>query len=101
MDFEVIIKPIVFLDTDEAILYYEEQVKGLGNQFYVNFLLALENIKSKPHNYSFVKAPVRRCRINKFPYKVFYLVNEEVIFIIGLSHAKRSNSFIKRRLKLI
>lgn len=101
MGFEVIIKPIVFLDADEAIFYYEEQVKGLGNQFYVNFLLALENIKANPNNYSFVKPPVRRCRVHKFPYKIFFLINGDRIFIIGLSHAKRSNAFIKRRLKLI
>jgi toxin ParE1/3/4 len=79
----------------------EDQQKGLGNQFYKYFLLALENIETKPFTYSFVKDPVRRCRIQKFPYKVFYLISENYIFIIGLSHAKRSNAVIKRRLKLI
>ena len=100
-DFEVIIKPIVFLDTDEAVVYYEKQLKGLGKRFFKHFLLTLESIQTKPFTYSFVKDPVRRCRVEKFPYKVFYLVAEQTIFIIGLSHAKRSNAFVKRRLKLI
>lgn len=89
------------MDADEAIVYYEEQQKGLGNQLYTHFLAALENIERKPFTYSFVKDPVRRCRIKKFPYKVFYLVSEQTIFVIGLSHAKRSNAFVKRRLRLI
>lgn len=101
MGFEIVIKPIVFLDVDDAIAYYEKQSKGLGNRFFKHFLSTLENIQTKPFTYSFVKDPVRRCRIEKFPYKIFYLVSEQNIFIIGLSHAKRSNAFVKRRLKLV
>ncbi len=101
MAFSVYIKPIVFADADEAIAYYEEQFAGLGKRFYNQFLQSLEAIKQKPFTYSIVKDQVRRCRVEKFPYKIFYVITGDVIFIIGLSHAKRSNAFVKRRLKLI
>ncbi|MES2645546.1 MAG: hypothetical protein V4717_01630 [Bacteroidota bacterium] len=101
MDFKILIKPIVFVDAEEAVMYYEKKLPGLGKRFYEQFLITLNKIHAKPHIFSFVKGSVRRCRIEKFPYKIFYLIQSDTIFIIGLSHAKRSNTFIKRRLKMV
>ncbi|MBC7720793.1 MAG: type II toxin-antitoxin system RelE/ParE family toxin [Pedobacter sp.] len=101
MAFKILIKPIVFIDADEAVSYYEKQLLGLGQKFYANFLLSLNDIQQQPFFYTFVKPPVRRCRIDKFPYKVFYIVADDTISIIGLAHAKRSNAYIKRRLRML
>ena len=100
MDFKILIKPIVFVDAEEAVLYYEKKLSGLGKRFYERFLTSLNKIHAKPFTYTFAKGSVRRCRVEKFPYKIFYVINSDTIFIIGLSHAKRSNAFIKRRLKM-
>lgn len=100
MAFKILIKPIVFADADEAVNYYEKKSKGLGKRFYNNFIESLNDIQQRPFTYSFVTKSVRRHLIPKFPYKVFYVVSEETIFVIGISHAKRSNAFVKRRLKL-
>jgi len=100
MVFKLIIKPIVFVDVDEAVDYYENKVGGLGKRFYNNFLSSVGTIHDKPFIHSYIKDPVRRCRIDAFPYKIFYLVSDENIFIIGVTHAKRSNAFVKKRLKL-
>jgi hypothetical protein len=101
MAFKIIIKPIVFLDAEEAVVYYEKQITGLGKRFYQRFLQSLDDIQSKPFTYSFVKEPVRRCMVIKFPYKIYYIVSEETIFILGVSHTKRSNAFVKKRIRLI
>ena len=101
MAFKIIIKPVVFADAEDAVIYYEKKSKGLGKRFYKNFLAALNEIQAKPFTYSFIKKPVRRHLITKFPYKVFYLVDGVTIFIIGVSHAKRSNAFVRKRIKLI
>ncbi|MBV9960905.1 MAG: hypothetical protein JO072_01545 [Parafilimonas sp.] len=101
MVFELIIKPIVFDDAGEAVNYYEKKVKGLGNRFYNGLLAALDEIQLTPLHYAYIKAPVRRHIISKFPYKIYYLVSKQTIYVIGISHAKRSNAFVKRRLRLI
>lgn len=101
MVFKLIIKPIVFDDAEEAINYYEKKVKDLGNRFYNSLLISLNEIQLNPFNYAYIKTPVRRHIISKFPYKIYYLVSKQTIYIIGISHAKRSNSFVKRRLRLI
>jgi len=55
----------------------------------------------KPSAFSYVKKPVRRHLIKKFPYKIFYLITGDSIIVIGVSHAKRSNAFVRKRLRLI
>ena len=101
MAFELIIKPIVFDDAEEAINYYEQKLKGLGNRFYNSLLASLEEIQNSPLNYTYIKKPVRRHIVSKFPYKIYYLVSEQTIYVIGISHAKRSNAFVKSRVRLI
>jgi len=101
MVFEIIIKPIVFLDVEEAVIYYDKKLKGLGNRFYNNFITSLNEIEINPHNYSYIKNPVRKHIIKKFPYKIYYIATVDKIIVIGVSHAKRSNTYIKRRLKLL
>jgi len=101
MAFKLVIKPIVFADAEEAVVYYEKKSNNLGKHFYNNFLIAIDDIQTNPFTFSYIKKPVRRHLIQKFPYKVYYLISDETIFIIGISHAKRSNAFVKRRLKLL
>jgi toxin ParE1/3/4 len=101
MAFKFVIKPIVFAEAEDAVAYYEKKSKGLGKRFYDNFLTSLDDIQHKPFTFSYIKKPVRRHLVSKFPYKVYYLISDETIYIIGISHAKRSNAFVKRRLKLI
>jgi toxin ParE1/3/4 len=99
MVFDIVIKPIVFLDVEEAVIFYAKKSNKLGGRFYKNFLQSIEDIRLSPENYSYIHKPVRRHIIKKFPYKVYYIVLNEAIVIIGVAHVKRSNSYIKSKLK--
>lgn len=48
MVFEIIIKPLARIDLDEAILWYENKLNGLGERFYRAFLTASETIGKSP-----------------------------------------------------
>ena len=98
MAFKIIIKPLARFDLDEAILWYENELSGLGNRFYQAFIDALERISKDPEAFMEISADVRRIVIKKFPYKVFYTISENKIFIIGIMHAKRSSGFLENRL---
>jgi len=39
MAFKLVIKPIVFVDAEETIVYYEKKSSGLGKRFYANLLV--------------------------------------------------------------
>ena len=79
MAFSILIKPVVFVDAEDAFEWYNKQVEGLGNRFYHHFLATLDNIQANPFNYSYLKEPVRKCRMKNFPYKIYYIVG---VFII-------------------
>ena len=100
MAYKLLIKPIVFFDVEEAFNYYNEKSAGLGSRFYKQFLSSLNDIHNHPLSYLTVKDPVRRCKVKMFPYIIFYVISDDEIFIIGLSHFKRGNAFLKKRLGL-
>lgn len=100
MAFELIIKSIVWIDLEEAMTWYENSQRGLALKFFTNVEQAKEKILANPNAYQTIIPGVRRILIKKFPYKLFYTVSGNKIFIIGLAHAKRSNAYIRRRLKL-
>lgn len=99
MAFEIIVKPIVFLDLDEAMLWYESEQKGLSLRFFKSFETAIETIKKNPKAFLEVTPGVKRILLKRFPYKVFYTISKNTIFILGVFHAKRSNAFIRKRLQ--
>jgi len=101
MAFEIVVKPIVFLDLDEAMMWYEYEQKGLSARFFKSFERAIVTIKKNPKAFLEVTPGVKRILLRKFPYKVFYTVSKNTIFILGVFHAKRSNAFIRKRLQLM
>ncbi len=54
MDFKLIIKPIVLLDVEEAVNYYEKKVSGLGRRFYNQYLASVTDIQNKSFTYSYI-----------------------------------------------
>ena len=83
--FELLIKPIGFVDIVEAVEYYENRLVGLKKRFYNHFLASLGDIQNQPLTYSYVKDPVRRCKIKSFPYKLFYPICVDTIVILGVA----------------
>ena len=99
MAYKVVIKSLVFADAEDAFTWYNKQIEGLGNRFYHHFLNTLDDIQAKSFAFSYLKEPIRRCRRRSFPYKIYFTIEGSTIFILGLAHSKRSNAYIKRRLR--
>ena len=99
MAFEIIIKPVVWLDVDEAIEWYEKKSPGLGRRFYKSFDETTERIFKNPTAYFYITKNVRRALFRNFPYKLIYTISDNTIFVLGVFHEKRSKAGIRRRLK--
>lgn len=99
MAFEIVFKPIVWLDLSDAIDWYEGEMPGLGDRFLTSFEEAKKRIQSNPNGYLNIAPGIKRILTKNFPYKVFYTVSDDTIFIIGVMHANRGNAFVARRLR--
>ncbi len=100
MVFKLVIKPIVIFDVEEAGYYYKKKVSGLGKRFITSFYYHFPIFKIKL-SITLTLEPVRRYKIESFPYKIFYTFSQDTIYILGVAHAKRNNAHLRRRLRLL
>ncbi len=90
-------KSEAYNDIDVAYSWYEKQRIGLGE----DFLLALEEsyfkIKRTPEIYQKIYKKVRRNLVRRFPYGIFFVVENDKIIVIAILHTKRKpQSWIDR-----
>lgn len=89
-------------DLFESYLWYESQRTGLGDDFLDAIEIARDLILSWPLSYQVVyKKVVRAHSVNKFPFRIFYVVEETEINIIAVFHTARNPKTWKRDLSKI
>ncbi|BAZ69416.1 hypothetical protein NIES4106_41880 [Fischerella sp. NIES-4106] len=85
-------------ELDAAIAYYEDQKVGLGLDLLSEVEKVLGNIQQNPNLGTLYKIEgVRRYAIKRFPYLIFYIELEEVIWVVAITHGKRKPDYWKKR----
>ncbi len=100
MSYSIIITPAALQDLREITDWYFEQSPGLDADFDLAFAESARKIAVYPSAGSPIpRRNVRYALLQKFPYKVFYRVNEpqKRIEIVALIHAARHPRVWKRR----
>ncbi len=85
------------VDIDEAASWYEVERAGLGVNFIqdVNFLL--ERVEENPFQFPVVHGETRRAMTKRFPYGVFFTVDDEEILVLAVVHLHRHPDAWKKR----
>lgn len=68
-------------EIDLAILWYEEQRRGLGADFLDRVEAAVQNISKNPKIYQKRYSDFRGCPIRRFPFSIFYTIEDFEIII--------------------
>jgi len=95
-------KPIQFtkeavFDIEEIVFWYEDQREGLSYDFELCLEAGINEIKRTPSAFQKRYKEVKIRFINRFPYGIHYIVNDEIITIIAVFHTSRSPSnWVKR-----
>ena len=72
-------------DLRDAVQFYNDQRPGLGYEFAVEIGLGLAKILEAPHSWLEVEPGIRRYRLDRFPYGIFYRVLQpQLIEIISV-----------------
>ncbi len=67
---------------DEAYRWYENQRRGLGEEFLLAVQNAVDSVLENPKMYPVVRRNTRRTLLNRFPYSLLYrLFNEQVVVL--------------------
>jgi plasmid stabilization system protein ParE len=87
---QIIVRPEAEAEVQQAFDWYEAQSEGLGFEFLRAADVCLSGIARNPFAYTVIKVPnVRRALIRRFPYALFYLIDDEKIVVIAVFHVKR------------
>lgn len=88
-------------DTNKAANWYNKKIDGLGYRFLTKLKISLDKIHSAPSSFARYKkeSNLRKYAITGFPYKIYYLFQDEHIEILAIVHMSRSNNFIRKKLK--
>jgi len=86
------IKPIARRELADAASWYEKQRKGLGQSFVDRFVEVEASIASSPTSFDPVEPDVRRASMKRFPYSVYYTVEQQRCVIFAIVHDHRDDS---------
>jgi toxin ParE1/3/4 len=87
------------LDLEDAYNWYEKQVNQLGSEFIRAVDKNLATIQQNPFAYPLIYRYVRRKLLYRFPFGLFYLIQDDIIFVFACLHVKRDPQQWKKRLR--
>ena len=73
------------------------QREGLGDALLEEFLRSVQLVTENLRLYPVVEGETRRAPLHRFPYSLFYRLEEESIVIIAFFHGKRDPTHWQRR----
>ncbi len=85
----VLIRPAAEKDLDEAQAWYNEQRRGLGDEFLVSIAEAFTRLEQDPERYLVLYKDFRRVLVERFPYKIFYQLRENNVIVFRVLHHAR------------
>jgi plasmid stabilization system protein ParE len=94
---EILVSREARTDIAEAVAALRDISPALSNRFGAELDRVYSSIAEYPEMYPVVHKTFRRALLRKFPYSVFYIVDESVILIVGVVHQSRDESTWKRR----
>ena len=97
MNYKLIVRPEAEAELEEAFVWYEQQVVDLGNQFLLVVDATINSIQRNPLQYPVIYKDIRRALTRRFPYQVFYVINDKKIVIIAVFHGMRNPVIWKTR----
>lgn len=89
MSFKVYIRHEAEIDIEEAATWYEGQRQGLGHEFLDEVLSLCQTISKKPAIYPVVHRRTRRALIRRFPFGVYFRIEDEQIIVVAVMHGSR------------
>ena len=86
----VLILASAAFEMDAAFSWYEDRQLGLGTDFLRSCDATFSALARAPQAYREVRPRVRRAFLRRFPYLVFFTVEEARIVILGVVHVRQS-----------
>lgn len=91
---------IAQLELDEAVEYYNSESPGLGEEFLLEVLKAIERITLFPNAWHSFSNNTRRCQLRRFPYGIIYQILDTETLVVAVANLHRKPDYWKDRIKM-
>jgi toxin ParE1/3/4 len=96
--FSVEISDEAEVDLENSYQYYAEESQNLAESFFKQISSGLEVVKKNPGSFPFAYKDVRKFVVKKFPFVIYYQLNESVIRVIAIFHTSRNPEIWNERI---
>jgi len=77
--------------------WYEAEAPGLGRRFRAEIDSVVRRMADNPRQFPTVFKTLRRARVKKFPYSLFFLVEPDALLVIACFHSSRDPRHWQKR----
>ena len=101
MSYKIKLLPIVYVDLRKAKKWYHDKNPTLAEEFKTEVNKEIDYIGEYPEHYQRKHKELRQSLVTRFPYAIFYLVEEEQkqIVVFGVLHTSRNPEIVRKRIK--
>ena len=85
----LVIDPEAKSEFDEAYDFYQNRKIGLGDEFAGAIKTAIRGILALPKRHPVVLREIRRGRVIRFPFAIYYRIENSTIRIVSIFHTSR------------
>jgi toxin ParE1/3/4 len=96
MNYQLIVRQTAEQQAREAYWWYEEKLEGLGDEFLLSLDACINLIERNPNLFQKKYKNVRMGMIQRFPYGVYYIINENSIIVLAILHFGRSTKTVSK-----
>jgi hypothetical protein len=95
--YTLIITPFAEVDALDAANWYNEKLDGLGNEFLLVLDAKINAIQRNPNQFKIVYKGIRRALTERFPFGIFYIFENNTIYVLAILHTRRNPHTWKKR----
>ena len=99
MTYELRLLPEVEEDAFAGYWWYEERSSGLGDQFLEALYTGVGGISTNPLLCRVVYHGIRRRLLHRFPYAIYFALEEDQLLVLGVFHCARDPQSIDLELQ--
>jgi plasmid stabilization system protein ParE len=77
--------------------WYESEASGLGRRFREAVDALVKRMSANPHQFPVVLKTVRRALLRRFPYSLFFVVEDQTLLVIACFHGSRDPAQWQKR----
>jgi plasmid stabilization system protein ParE len=92
-----IYRPAAAADIGRAYAWYENERKGLGEEFLTEVNATARLVLERPETYPVIVRQTRRALVHRFPYGLFYRVLGDTVVFVACFHTSQNPALWRRR----